>query len=70
MALVSFAIGVLLSGAAEPLVETLFGDKWLATIGPLVGARHLGGLKPLEATFGALLNSLEQQSRLVSSAGW
>ena len=69
VALVSFGIGVLVSGAAEPLVETLFGDKWLATIGPLSVLGIWAAVKPLESTFGALLNSLEQQSRLVFVRG-
>jgi len=69
VALVAFAIGVLLSAAAEPLVETLFGDKWLATIGPLQVLGIWAAIKPLEATFGALLNSLQQQSRLVFVRG-
>lgn len=69
IALVAFAIGVLLSGAAEPLVETLFGDKWLATIGPLSVLGIWAAVKPLESTFGALLNSLEQQTRLVLVRG-
>ena len=69
IALVSFVIGVLLSGAAEPLVETLFGDKWLATIGPLSVLGIWAAVKPLESTFGALLNSLHQQSWLVLVRG-
>lgn len=69
VALVSFAIGVLLSAAAEPLVETLFGDKWLDTIGPLQVLGIWAAIKPLEATFGALLNSLQEQSRLVFVRG-
>ena len=69
VALVSFGIGVLLSGAAEPLVETLFGDKWLATIGPLSVLGIWAAVKPLEATFAALLNSMQQQSRLVFVRG-
>jgi len=64
VALVTFPIGALLSGAAEPLVDTLFGEKWTTTIGPLAVFGVWAMLKPLEGTFGWLLNSLEHQGRL------
>lgn len=64
VALVCFPMGVILSGAAEPFVETLFGEKWLPMIGPLSVLGLWALLKPLEGTLGWLLNSLEEQGRL------
>ncbi len=59
-------LGALFSGAAEPIVDTLLGDKWAGTIGPLAVFGLWAMLKPLEGTFGWLLNSLEQQGRLAA----
>ena len=64
VALITFPLGALFSGAAEPIVDTLLGDKWTAAIGPLAVFGVWAMLKPLEGTFGWLLNSLEQQGRL------
>jgi PST family polysaccharide transporter len=64
VALVCLPLGVVLSAAADPLVETLFGQKWLPMIGPLTALGVWALLKPLEGTFGWLLNSLEEQGRL------
>jgi PST family polysaccharide transporter len=64
VALVTFPIGAFFSGAAEPIVDTLLGDKWAGTIGPLAVFGLWAMLKPLEGTFGWLLNSLEQQAQL------
>ena len=66
VALVTFPIGVFFSGAAEPIVDTLLGDKWTGTIGPLAVFGVWAMLKPLEGTFGWLLNSLEQQAQLAN----
>ena len=66
VALITFPLGAVFSGAAEPIVDTLFGDKWTATIGPLAVLGVWAMLKPLEGTFGWLLNSLEQQARLAT----
>jgi lipopolysaccharide exporter len=66
VALITFPIGAFFSGAAEPIVDTLLGDKWEATIGPLAVFGVWAMLKPLEGTFGWLLNSLEQQTRLAT----
>ena len=66
VALITFPLGALFSGAAEPIVDTLFGSKWEATIGPLAVFGIWAMLKPLEGTFGWLLNSLEQQGRLAT----
>jgi PST family polysaccharide transporter len=64
VALITFPIAVVLSGAAEPVVDTLFGAKWTGMIGPLAVLGLWAALKPLEGTFGWLLNSLELQGRL------
>lgn len=66
VALITFPIGAFFSGAAEPIVDTLFGDKWEATIGPLAVFGIWAMLKPLEGTFGWLLNSLERQGSLAT----
>ena len=66
VALMTLPIGAFFSGAAEPIVDTLLGDKWTATIGALAVFGIWAMLKPLEGTFGWLLNSLEEQSRLAS----
>ena len=66
VALATFLFGALISGAAEPIVDTLLGDKWMGTIGPLAVFGLWAMLKPLEGTFGWLLNSLELQGRLAA----
>ena len=66
VALVTFPMGAFFSGAAEPIVDTLLGDQWTATIGALAVFGVWAMLKPLEGTFGWLLNSLEQQSALAT----
>jgi O-antigen/teichoic acid export membrane protein len=67
--LATFLLGALFSGAAEPIVRTILGDKWLDTIGPLAVFGVWAMLKPLEGTFGWLLNALEQQARLATLRG-
>ena len=66
VALATFPLGALFSGAAEPIVDTLLGGKWTSTIGPLAVFGVWAMLKPLEGTFGWLLNSLELQGRLAA----
>jgi PST family polysaccharide transporter len=60
MALVTFPLGAVLSAAAAPYVETLFGDKWL----PMIGALQVLGLwamaRPLEHFVSWYLNSHER----------
>lgn len=57
MGLAAFPIGAILSGAAEPFVQALFGGKWL----PMIGVLQVLGLwaiaRPLEYTTGWYLNS-------------
>jgi PST family polysaccharide transporter len=60
MALVAFPIGAVLSGAADPFVRALFGDKWL----PMIGVLQVLGLwsvaRPLEHSISWYLNSHER----------
>lgn len=66
VALATLPIGVLLSAGADPIVDTLFGSKWVGMIGPLSVLGVWAGLKPLEGTLGWLLNSIEEQGRLAT----
>jgi PST family polysaccharide transporter len=66
VALAAFPLGALCSGAAEPIVNALFGDKWAGTIGPLAVFGVWAMVKPLEGTIGWMLNSLEQQAWLAT----
>lgn len=59
MALVAFPLGALLSGAAAPFVETLFGDKWLPMIGVLQVLGVWAVARPLEHAISWYLNSHE-----------
>jgi PST family polysaccharide transporter len=70
VALFACPAGVFISAAAEPLVETLLGDKWLAVILPLA---VLGGwcvVIQVEAALGWFLNSIGRAgtTALVSAA--
>jgi PST family polysaccharide transporter len=58
IALAVFPIGVVVSAAASPLTRLLYGDKWLAMIGPLAILGVWSMLRPLEATLTSLLNSV------------
>jgi len=64
VALLTFPIGAFFSAAAEPIVDTLFGPKWTASIAPLAVFGVWAAIKPLETTLAWLLNSLEHQRRL------
>jgi PST family polysaccharide transporter len=57
VALAACPLGILLSGAAEPLVELFFGSAWLPMIGPLAVLGIWGALRPMEATLSWYLNS-------------
>jgi O-antigen/teichoic acid export membrane protein len=61
VALLTFPIGAFFSAAAEPIVDTLFGPKWTASIGPLAVFGVWAAIKPLETTLAWLLNSLQRQ---------
>lgn len=58
VALVAAPMGVLLSGAAEPFTEAVFGDRWLGMIGALTALGLWGAVRPVHATIGWLLNSV------------
>jgi O-antigen/teichoic acid export membrane protein len=58
MALVTFPIGILLSAAAVPFAVALFGADWAPMAGPLALLGIWAMLRPLQVTFGNLLNSL------------
>jgi lipopolysaccharide exporter len=58
LALVTALIGALLSGAAEPFVGLVYGDRWLAMIGPLGFLGAWAGLRPVQVTMSWLLNAL------------
>ena len=64
VALLTFPIGALFSATAEPIVDTLFGPKWTASIAPLAVFGVWAAIKPIETTLAWLLNSLEHQRRL------
>jgi lipopolysaccharide exporter len=58
VALITCPIGVILSGAAEPFTEAIFGHKWLPMAGPLTVLGIWAVARPLQVTFGRFLNSL------------
>jgi PST family polysaccharide transporter len=65
--LVAFAtcpLGILLSGAAEPIVDVVFGPRWEGMIGPLAVLGIWGAVKPVRNTIAWLLNSVGQQALL------
>ena len=60
MALAAFPVGAVLSGAAEPFVEALFGQKWLPMIGVLQVLGVWAVARPLEHAISWYLNSHER----------
>ena len=60
VALVGCPLGIVLSGAAEPFVETLFGDKWLPMIGPLAVLGVWTAGRVIQGVVAWFLNSVEQ----------
>jgi PST family polysaccharide transporter len=58
--LVSCPLGVILSGAAEPFTEALFGARWAPMVGPLAVLGIWAAIRPGETTLNWLLNSVEQ----------
>jgi PST family polysaccharide transporter len=57
VALLACVVGAILSGAAAPFTEAVFGPKWLPMIGPLAVLGVWAAVVPLVATMGWLLNS-------------
>ena len=64
VAFVTCPLGILLSGAAEPLVLVVFGDRWAPMIGPLAVLGVWGAVKPVRNTVAWLLNSVGHQAVL------
>jgi PST family polysaccharide transporter len=58
MALVGCPFGILLSGAADPLVRVVFGERWLPMVGPLTVLGLWAAVRPIDTTLGWLLNSV------------
>lgn len=58
IALITFPIGLVLSGAARPFVELLYGDRWLPAVGPVAVLGLWAAVRPVEATIAWLLNSI------------
>jgi PST family polysaccharide transporter len=57
VALTACVIGAILSGAAAPFTLAVFGNHWLAMIGPLSVLGIWSAVVPIEVTMGWLLNS-------------
>lgn len=68
--LVTLPMGVILSAAAGPVTRVIFGERWLAMIGPLTVLGLWGAARPLQVTLGWFVNSLGHPGRsaLVSAA--
>lgn len=68
--LVTLPMGLILSAAAGPLTRVVFGERWLAMIGPLTVLGVWGAVRPLQVTLGWFVNSLGHPGRsaLVSAA--
>jgi lipopolysaccharide exporter len=62
VAVVTCPLGVLLSGAAEPFVETVLGADWLPMVGVLAVMGIWGAIRAVEDTVAWLLNSVGQAS--------
>jgi lipopolysaccharide exporter len=60
VALVSCPLGVMLSGAADPFTEAIFGERWLPMVGPLAVLGIWAAIRPVETTLNWLLNSVEE----------
>jgi lipopolysaccharide exporter len=60
VALVACPIGVMLSGAAHPFTEVVFGEKWFPMVGPLAVLGIWAAVRPIQATIAWLLNSVGQ----------
>jgi O-antigen/teichoic acid export membrane protein len=61
VALATVPLGALMSGAADPFVDAVFGPKWVQMIGPLAVMGVWAAIRPLMVTLGWLLNSLGEQ---------
>ena len=58
VALVACPVGVVASGAAEPFVRVLLGDKWLPAVGPVAVFGIWAAVRVIEFTIAWFLNSV------------
>ncbi len=54
----AFPLGLIASGAAEPLVEALLGDRWTAAIGLIAVLGVWGSLRTIQGAIGWFVNSV------------
>jgi len=64
VAFVTCPLGVLLSGAAEPIALVVFGEQWAGMIGPLAVLGIWAAVKPVRNTIAWFLNSIGHQAIL------
>ncbi|HXV56724.1 MAG TPA: oligosaccharide flippase family protein, partial [Gaiellaceae bacterium] len=62
VAFVTCPLGILLSGAAEPIALVVFGERWSGMIGPLGVLGIWAAVKPVRSTIAWLLNSVGHQA--------
>lgn len=60
VALVSCPLGIVLSAAARPLTETIFGDRWLAIVAPLSVLGLWAAVRPVQYTMSWYLASQDR----------
>jgi len=58
VALVACPVGIVASGAAEPFVRVLLGDKWLPAVGPVAVFGVWAAVRVIEFTIAWFLNSV------------
>ncbi|MGH3022800.1 MAG: lipopolysaccharide biosynthesis protein [Gaiellaceae bacterium] len=64
VAFVSCPLGIVLSGAAEPIALVVFGEQWAGMAGPLAVLGIWAAVKPVRNTIAWLLNSVGHQALL------
>jgi PST family polysaccharide transporter len=69
VALVTCPLGVLLSAAASPFTNAVFGETWLAMIGPLAVLGIWTAVRSVEVTTAWLLNSAGEADLLALLSG-
>lgn len=69
VALLACVVGAILSGAAGPFTEAIFGPNWLPMIGPLAVLGIWSAVVPIQATMGWLLNSTGFAGTLATLTG-
>jgi len=60
VALLSCPLGVVLSGAARPITETVFGDRWLPIVAPLSVLGLWAAVRPIQYTMSWYLASQDR----------